>query len=130
MNREIKFRVWCKDKNQWEEDYCVLTSDGVLLHRVRSLWVPLNKDTHIIQFCTGLKDKNDKEIFEGDIVIYDDYNGEIYWNEEIAIFELNYDGTIVTDFDHIYPKELEVISNIYENSELLEVDNEQCIKKN
>lgn len=66
---EGKFRVWCKNKEQWEVDYCVLTSEGVLLHRVRSLWVPLDPSTHIVQFYTG-EDIPDigEMIYDGDII--------------------------------------------------------------
>lgn len=76
--------------------------------------------------CTGLKDKNGKLIFEGDIVHYvkrtnfglgGDRYAKVFWWENIQGFaiETNYgDYYGLTDF------ELEVIGNIHENPELLE----------
>ena len=67
---------------------------------------------------TGLTDKNGKKIFEGDIVEYKEEYGEIAYDDEQAMFNVLFD-TWCTDFDHIYPYELEVIGNIHDNSELL-----------
>ena len=67
---------------------------------------------------TGLTDKNGKKIFEGDIVDYKEEYGEIAYDNEQAMFNVLFD-TWCTDFDHIYPYELEVIGNIHDNPELL-----------
>lgn len=71
----------------------------------------------LMQF-TGLKDKNGREIYEGD---YMGFNGLIFyqiaWNEKDACFDLlNTNGTLSADFDFC---SYEVLGNIYENSELL-----------
>ena len=68
---------------------------------------------------TGLTDKNGKKIFEGDIVEYKEEYGEIAYDDKQAMFIVQFD-TWCTDFDHIYPYELEIIGNIHDNPELLE----------
>jgi len=59
--REIKFRAWDKD-----------------LHKMYNKWtvIPDDDRSHILMQYTGLKDKNGKEIYEGDIVKHK--NGKNY----------------------------------------------------
>lgn len=68
--------------------------------------------------CTGLKDKNGKMIFEGDIVTMPAYGGGrtksmVYFkNGKFAVNGSNY------GFKDIAPRRMEVIGNIYDNPEL------------
>ena len=78
-------------------------------------------DTVTLNQCTGLKDKNSKLIYEGDRVYIDceDETAIIKWSDDLARFTIHFeDEAVFADFDNYYSKELEVIGNIYENSEL------------
>jgi uncharacterized phage protein (TIGR01671 family) len=65
MNRTIKFRVWDKLLNKWgnPRDFLGISVRGELICENS-----LNPQNSVVQLFTGLKDRCDKEIFEGDIV--------------------------------------------------------------
>lgn len=80
----------------------------------------------ILLQSTGLKDKNGKEIFEGDIIkLYHMDKGErglkwiIEWDKDRASFIINRHRAIKLNSKWT-TKELKIIGNIYENPELLE----------
>lgn len=88
-------------------------------------WI-VNNDIHLMQ-STGLKDKNGKEIFEGDIVDYKGRKAVVKWHGSYASFIYRFvDGLKerVSEWDPLFLAYLkcEVIGNIYENPELLEAE--------
>jgi hypothetical protein len=119
--REIKFRA-VLDGEVLEVTGLDFTNGNVYLwDGKQDLLIPMS-ETIILQY-TGLKDKNGKEIYEGDVVL----NGGFYkfvvsWNEKKAGFEPFCDWTFIGEYSSIETtNEIEVIGNIYENPELLEV---------
>jgi hypothetical protein len=110
--REIKFRAWDGDKK--------IITQPQDLSCCRSSWSWLGlKDMPLMQY-TGLKDKNGKEIYEGDICFIDNIqNFEVIWSR-IGFWFKREDGELFV----LTPQNawIEVIGNIYENPELLGKD--------
>lgn len=142
MEREIKFRVWdskaghfWKDGNSgedgydWNEDWLCITLDGKIAIFDTEPYggESEEQDRFIIQQYTGLKDKNDKEIYEGDILlgrfILDKVEDHIFLSLTEDEKETQSIVFVVDDIFYPYtnqiPEDLEVIGNIYENPELL-----------
>ena len=132
--REIKFRGFTTDciDNEWvygdlihydtDETYIIPQND-----RYWDISDYENRvdETTVGQF-TGLKDKNGKEIYEGDILKYkrndiSEENFKLYWNEKMSAFYLQNilwpDDDIAVKYYRI--ENIEIIGNIFENKELL-----------
>ncbi|MFS0877994.1 YopX family protein [Solibacillus isronensis] len=104
--REIKFRAWDKDLKQMLN---LFTMDGQRKQET--------EETILMQY-TGLKDKNGREIYEGDIVLVD--NGR---RKEIVKYHVNagqcgYFPFLASEH-HWQSHNSEVIGNVYENEDLL-----------
>lgn len=111
--------VMVGDGNIW-----IIDEDGVA-----GEWI-VNNDLNLMQ-STGLKDKNGKEIFEGDVIAIevDDtgtpINARVFQNSKIGVlmfhvFEDNEDVPMVELLED-NSVAFEIIGNVYENPELLEV---------
>lgn len=127
--RELKFRAWHKNKKIMKE-VLSLIGDGNFFVKcnvnAEQWWNGCDKESDfVLMQCTGLKDKNKKMIYEGDIVIVDggfmesDYKTTVVYLDG-AFYPLVYVKESYNCIDDYYPEKFEVIGNIYENSELLE----------
>lgn len=69
---------------------------------------------------TGLKDNKGKKVFDGDVLVIDDYLFLIQWEEERGGFRIDYwQFDEQYDLSEFWPTSV-VIGNVHENPELLE----------
>lgn len=138
MQREIKFRAWDKRVNEMHQVHG-LTPDTLWLSgkAYPIIFHPL--EHFVLMQYTGLKDKNGKEIYEGDVVRVTDEDGDMYWTDTAGNEHLVSDGGIgqvsfdfgmwyvdggpsngLYDLVKINSCLVEVIGNVFENPELIE----------
>ena len=146
MNREIKFRAWNKDKeemdfvpfarDEWTTEYQPLNPVIESIQKDKEYW------SELMQY-TGLKDKNGKEIYEGDVIVAEcypwfdtnkpNYRGTVEWiycSWQQVLHCINPDKGGISDgineglndegYQDDEPSHWLVIGNIYENPELLD----------
>ena len=142
MNREIKFRAW--------DDNKMIYPTNALSNRNRFFRL-IREDAILMQY-TGLKDKNGKEIYEGDIVcangnktilvkdnsdarrfvspIFEDkykseigrFNFKVYWQNSFSCFSFKSIEESVSINCEVNSRDYEIVGNIYENNELLKTE--------
>ena len=130
--REIKFRAWDKENKSFIHSFDLYflkyNLDNILVQGFGE------KIKIILMQFTGLKDKNGKEIFEGDIVkLNEHYDYDSLIPEHIVIVKFlegswalvhkeirGTVGYIDELHSNVINDRIEVIGNIYENPELLE----------
>ena len=126
--RKIKFRAWDKENEKMMkvsslhlENKEISVKENVTFHLFRM--------QDLMQY-TGLKDKNGKEIYEGDIVLIK-LDETSTWHKTVVGFKK---GAFIADLidkeDYVYifhhgftGDDFEIIGNIYENKNLLEENN-------
>lgn len=125
MTREIKFRAWDKTKKRmefvgaidWTPNNEKIISCNTKTTKHYSYQEDFNgeKDNWEIMQYTGLKDKNGKEIYEGDILYNNRYKpGEVNYHKGAF-----YVGHYFCELDKFAGENKEIIGNVWENSELL-----------
>ena len=116
-----KFRAW----DNWRKkmsvvDRIYIDTKGVRLYDDFGEYWRDFRDVGLMQ-STGLKDKNGKEIFEGDVVSIDtDEFDLLFVKYESGIYWLMDDEECVEHLSDYY-KYVSIVGNIYENPEFLEV---------
>ena len=126
-----KFRAW----DSWRKrmsvvDRIYIDTKGVRFYDDFGEYWRDFSDVELMQF-TGLKDKNGKEIFEGDIITNGTAIVDVKSHQTLGFYtvvngEERFFGsnTSIKDFENDveeFSSVTEIIGNIYENPELLEV---------
>lgn len=124
--REIKFRCWVGGEMTYGIPLSIMGNQSEGINTLDDFFKACDDDvgTKIMQY-TGLKDKNGKEIYEGDIVEVtcigsygeEKWTHKVEYDNELARFSpfSYYHGSL-----EVGEEEFEVIGNIYENADLLD----------
>lgn len=124
----FKFRAWNGQDREYDYNAQNISfydrdEDSITLFR----HVERDKPDVILEQCTGLKDRNGKLIYEGDIVLLSDNNKnyQVFFDEETGQFKVKMpymSGYEVLNFEIYQPSSslFTVVGNIHENPELLE----------
>lgn len=148
MSREILFKAKRKDNGEWVKGYVVAYPSGkVEIHKISKELPDILLKCEIAPstLCqyTGLTDKNDKKIWENDILRYSyDYDGSpflkdgeeikyrvgaVFWSEWRGSWAVCGRGNKKCTNNDVFkynrnPNRTEVIGNIFDNPELLEME--------
>lgn len=125
MEREIKFRGWSPSIKSMVTPISEVVSNGLIRSAQfhNSSDAAYSTDWILMQY-TGLKDKNGKEIYEGDILKTVRYRTEILEHIEHVVFRAGSFCTqsefdVMVELSYHNKIDIEIIGNQYENPELL-----------
>ena len=119
-----RFRAWDKETKTMRDVSLIDFKKGVLVgeHWKFGETNFMSFDEIVIMQSTGLFDKNNKEIFEGDIVLVLDSPYTVFYDNEKGSYRLKphddrWNVDYMSNFSH--GGNFEVVGNIYENKEYL-----------
>lgn len=130
MSREIEFRAWDKlVQHYWYLDKetfvfkCSKYKNGSHVMRISAALAFDNTERFVIEQYTNLKDKNGKEVYEGDIdLVSEGMYGVIIWKK--GGFWIKWPGRYKPFEEFLTPEmdgQLDIVGDIHNNLELLEV---------
>lgn len=120
----MKYKLWSKKENKFIDRWMIYPNGDLYWTEYGEISGGVCMEDHVLIKSTGIKDIDNKEIYEGDILRCKLYNGkyenyEIVWDEEDASFDaLNKDKS-----NFMAPSiwtVSEIIGNVFENPELMD----------
>jgi len=131
--REIKFRAWLKEEKKMVNVETIDFTDKSIQYLEKNEFINayllrrmIFDDIELMQY-TGLKDKNGKEIYEGDILFFRDENMKyvVVWQDAAFIIKSIEIRKYSEKMCWLDDTEIccEIVGNIYENKKLLEENN-------
>lgn len=136
MNDRFKFRVYVTENDAYPEKVGYVNTEDFYIH-------PDGEESYfnadydfaesVIEQCTGLKDKNGKLIYEGDIVLKSDVSAigysrtrvcKVHWHNDWLSWAITTQYGDTYELSEFESQQYEIIGNIHENKDLLE--NEEC----
>lgn len=124
--REIKFKAWDKDRKRWT-NYSIAEDLPRFYDKHTGCWKTDKEGKRfVLSQYTGLKDKNNREIYEGDVIkaiSFARWIGVVEYSDENQAFifddlDKKYRGKS-TVFMNQFDDGFEILGNIYENPKLL-----------
>jgi len=127
--REIKFRAWLKEERKMVNVETLFIGINRLCFgnfKTEDLFFRDFEEVELMQY-TGLKDKNDKEIYEGDIVLIKLDETSTWYKTVVGFKKGAFIANLIDKEDYVYifhhgftGDDFEIIGNVYENKNLLE----------
>ena len=114
--RKIKFRAWDRILKKMTYEVSMKSGEGEYIN-ILDMFAILNQRYDFMQY-TGLKDKNGKEIYEGDIILFDENKAVVFYgNGKFRVkYKMRNGGLGYQNLsDVLYYNTTQVISNFYEN---------------
>lgn len=125
MNREIKFRGKRVNGGEWV--YGMTISNGTIKRKINNIffevaenkWVGVLPET--LGQYTGLKDKNGKEIYEGDIISIGGggLKAVVIWFKGAFRFRAELNSKAIYFEDIVRDYDVQVVGNVIDNPELI-----------
>lgn len=124
QNERLKYRIFNKFLNKYIEGGCIKFGQVCFINEDGQTIVPAeDQDNYIVEMCTGYMDKNEKWIYEGDIVICDrdcSPDGRIRLIRQVVWADASFklDRLVNEKYSDLYYLEkyhnIEIIGNIHE----------------